>query len=100
LFYYRDNTATIRLSRISLPEGVLPGRRSTVTGQFVAASPASRGVRPGGPVQQQVPALLHIPLLLQFFYPVLLILRDGGGKRHGAWHKDVRERDNEHLSGR
>ena len=51
-------------------------------------------------VQQQVPALLYIPLLLQFFYPVLLILSDGGGKRHGAWHKDVSERDNEHLSGR
>ena len=51
-------------------------------------------------LQQQVPALLYIPLLLQFFYPVLLILADGGGKRHRAWHKDVSERDNEHLSGR
>jgi len=25
LFYYRDTAGTIRLSRISLPEGVLPG---------------------------------------------------------------------------
>lgn len=58
-------------------------------------------------MQQQVSGLLYIPLLLQyipllrqFFYPVLLILPYGGGKRHGAWHKDVSERDNEHLSGR
>jgi hypothetical protein len=46
----------------------------------------------GGTALDLVPSLL-----LEFFHSMLLIIGDGGSQRHGTWHVDLGQGDNEYF---